>query len=93
MIHEATELMGEGSWRFSRERKCGDKVLALAPFLFLFPSQFIRTSICTSLALVSPAIRYGIIPAKVISARAWLRSICVYKCMTHIGMHYRRELK
>lgn len=38
--------------------------------------QFIRTSIWTSLALVSPAIRYGIIPANVIKARAWLRSSC-----------------
>lgn len=38
--------------------------------------QFIRTSIWTSLALVSPAIRYGIIPANVIRARALLRSSC-----------------
>lgn len=81
MIHEETELMGVGSWRFMREK---EKLQGQSRSLSF--SQFIRTSICTSLALVSPAMRYGIIPAKVIRARAWLRRICACKCQRHTAL-------
>lgn len=75
---EKQKNMGHGAggreegWGCKTERRrLRETALSLA--------QFIRTSIWTSLALVSPAMRYGIIPAKVISARAWLRSSCAYR--------------
>ena len=44
--------------------------------------QFIRTSICTSRAFVSPGSRYGIRPANMIKARACERSV-TRNCRQH----------
>ena len=51
-------------------------------------NQFINTSICTSLAFVSPGNLYGNMPANIMSVFAWLRNM--FKCWGGIkNNHYK----